>query len=282
MNSLIKYDRTVRIMELEFKIRFIPSFVKRVKEWNKKLKKSESCPFCERWSETSVLDVPLFKIIENDYPFMNNQFTVFGEKHMQFFNSYAISSAISLIDMLPNCRSGGIQIKGSGATVPYHAHFSISDVIYPICTLRREILVDCGLFKISRILGVPHLALVISADVASLGVITNKILENLYKNKLSYNVLMTEKHEIIIVPRINENSNTLGRKIGISFVGGIYPCCVNASYSEEDPTIILNDIYQHWKNVSDRDILQAFKETTISFEVNLQDISNIIGFDLNR
>lgn len=55
MNSLIKYDRTVRIMELEFKIRFIPSFVKRVKEWNKKLKKSESCPFCERWSETSVL-----------------------------------------------------------------------------------------------------------------------------------------------------------------------------------------------------------------------------------
>ena len=87
MNSLIKYDRTVRIMELEFKIRFIPSFVKRVKEWNKKLKKSESCPFCERWSETSVLDVPLFKIIENDYPFMNNQFTVFGEKHMQFFNS---------------------------------------------------------------------------------------------------------------------------------------------------------------------------------------------------
>ena len=69
---------------------------------------------------------------------------------------------------------------------------------------------------------------------------------------------------------------------GISFVGGIYPCCVNASYSEEDPTIILNDIYQHWKNVSDRDILQAFKETTISFEVNLQDISNIIGFDLNR
>ena len=75
---------------------------------------------------------------------------------------------------------------------------------------------------------------------------------------------------------------TLGRKIGISFVGGIYPCCVNASYSEEDPTIILNDIYQHWKNVSDRDILQAFKETTISFEVNLQDISNIIGFDLNR
>lgn len=278
---LIKYDREIFLMGMKCKVRFIPSFEERYRTWDRKRTIDNNCPFCERWEGSIPSLIPDFHIILNDYPFMDNQFTLFGEDHCHSLTAKQISLAVKLVSDMDACKSGGIQFLGSGASVPQHAHFSISDESYPISELKRDVLFISEKYKISRILDVPHLALVVQGDIDSIGSVTIKILLNLWNQKFSYNVLLTEEQEIIIIPRTHEISETLGRKVGVSLVGGVYPCYIKSVNTQLGYENILDDMLEHWEAVTSADLIQAIRETTISSNLELQEILSLLGVSIN-
>ncbi|MGX7149757.1 DUF4922 domain-containing protein [Enterococcus ureasiticus] len=279
-----KYDRKLSVMDMECIVRFIPSLIKRYNEWDQKSLNNCNCPFCERWLNSSKSISQLFHIIKNDYPFMVNQFTIFGNIHEEFLNSVQIKSALKLINDMPSCQSGGVQIFGSGASIPQHAHFSISNEKYPISILNRSVILTTKTFQISRILGIPHLALVVSGQLEDVSSITYKISQTLRYKKLSYNLLLTDNHEIIVIPRIRENSVSLGRKVGVSFVGGIYPCYVKNMQPYELSESVLNEMFYHWQTVNSSILLQALVDTTLPSTLQKNEVFELIEFDtiLNR
>ncbi|ARD98501.1 MULTISPECIES: DUF4922 domain-containing protein [Lactococcus] len=276
---LVKFDRELYLKEMQCKVRFIPSFEKRYYDWEQKSVNEDQCPFCEKWSVSDTALLPFFHIIKNDYPFMNNQFTVFGKLHQQFFNPKQISLALQLIHSISDCKSGGLQISGSGASIPKHAHFSISDEIYPISTLKREVLIDNGDYEICRVLGTPHLVLVITGNLEKISMVTSEILSSLLHQNFSYNLLLTEAQEIFIIPRTNEVSISLGRKVGVSLVGGIYPCYVKITQLHAGHKNILSKIFDHWEKVTAKELVQALTDTTLPSSLERPEVLKLLNME---
>ncbi|WP_295344560.1 hypothetical protein [uncultured Streptococcus sp.] len=273
---LEKYDRTINLVGMPCHIRFIPSFIERYKKWDAEIRRGSLCPFCDISAKTNKIQSSTFRYLENDFPFMLNQFTIFCIKHKQFLNCNELEYALDLIKKSCVLKSGSLQIKGSGASIPEHAHFSVSSEIYPISILERKTLVCSKNYNIEQILDIPHLAIVISGSMSYISKITNKILSNIRRIKLSYNLLMTENEEIIIVPRTNEYSATLGRKVGVSLVGGIYPCYLKNVVKGKNELDVLLEMFKHWEIVNSENLINALNETTISADVNYEEIMNFM------
>lgn len=263
---VIKYDRELLLNQMKCKVRFIPSFEKRYSEWDKKAIETTYCPFCNRWDNSKKTVFDEFHIIENDYPFMSNQFTIFGKDHIEYFDANKIISAINLVNINPDCQSGGLQISGSGASIPKHAHFSISDEKLPIFNLKSELLIKERYFKISRFIGCPHLALIITGETNTIALVAERILKKIISMGLSYNLLFKKGNEIIIIPRTSEESTSLKRKVGVSLVGGIYPCYMETVQPEIQKVDIKKEMLAHWKSVASDDLVNALQETTIAPE----------------
>ncbi|HFU3817559.1 hypothetical protein Si102_01730 [Streptococcus infantarius subsp. infantarius] len=273
---LEKYDRTINIAGMPCLIRFIPSFVKRYKKWDTEIRHSSLCPFCDVGETSNKTQFSTFKYLENDFPFMLNQFTIFCAKHKEFLNCNELEYALDLINKSCVLKSGSLQIQGSGASIPEHAHFSVSSEVYPITMLKRKIFVESKNYNIEQILGIPHLAIVISGSISHISRITNKILSNIRRINLSYNLLMTDKGEIIIVPRTNEYSPTLDRKVGVSLVGGIYPCYLKNVAKTRNELDILLEMFKHWESVNSENLVTALNETTISSDLNYDAIKDLL------
>ncbi|MFS1282991.1 hypothetical protein ACFDB1_11175 [Enterococcus lactis] len=264
---------------MDCKVRFIPSFVNRYNRWDSNIVLSNHCPFCGKWTEALPVPNSSFRLIKNDYPFMSNQYTVFGKKHQQFLSGEEIASAVELVHRMSDCESGSLQILGSGASIPHHAHFSISNEKYPINDLKREVIFDSEMYRISRILGSPHLVVVISGKVTHISKLTEQILKHFRYQNLSYNILLTKKKEIFIIPRTQENSITLQRKVGVSLVGGIYPCYTPIKSRFINSDELLKEMFKHWERVSELDLLSALQETTISSEITNIRVMSLLGIN---
>lgn len=274
---LEKYDRMIFLQNMPCIIRFIPSFVKRYNIWDKHITETSECPFCKKICTTQNILFSRFKYIYNDFPFMSNQVTVFNEEHKDTFSKNDLIDMVNIVTTLSECKSGGLQIRGSGASLPNHLHFSISDEEYPIVHLNEQKLMQTEKYYISRFIGLPHLAIKLTGCLDCIADVSIKISEIIKSKNMSYNIIFTKKGEIIIIPRIKENSKLLNRKVGISLVGGIYPCYVKRNFGNKSDNAVIREMLSHWQNISSDMLVKALRETTISSEITKTDIVNMFN-----
>ena len=85
------------------------------------------------------------------------------------------------------------------------------------------------------------------------------------KDNINVNIIATYR-TIVVVPRKQQSSSTLNRKVGISLVSGLYPCYLSQTQlrtcnSRYEALRLMNE---HWQSVTPGMLEAAIRETTFS------------------
>jgi len=276
----VYYDRPcVLFDDWQVIVRQVPAFVERVFTWSKVIKE-ELCPFCKRISSKTAVRVPFdvynnkfFKTnslrglemfnVENDYPYTKQQRTWFWSKHSDNFTFEHLAALLNVIEKNPFAKTAGVQLLGSGASIPAHFHFSTSSETLPILrSLKLEDKIKLRDVEL-HLNNTPFVSFTLKGVQAEEKCI--ELWKAFLKDNINVNIIATYR-TIVVVPRKQQSSSTLNRKVGISLVSGLYPCYLSQTQlrtcnSRYEALRLMNE---HWQSVTPGMLEAAIRETTFS------------------
>lgn len=269
-------DRQIYIDAFPVNVRFVPTFAYRRLLYDKD-KVSPGCPICMISSDGKI-ELPFtqpdepkgplfdfeqfFSFFVNNFPYLNNQFMLTSVEHKPEF-SY--DDYLLLLKFMATTGFAGasLQLLGSGATIPEHAHISIFDEQLPIFSLRYEPVDFNDQSSLSYSTDHPSAVYMVDGKVNEARLDrTFSIVENLLKNDLSFNLYIDQKSRIYLVPRTNRRSKTLDIKVGSSLPAGFHNGYAEKSESLEIEALE-QEIWEQCQNTDEDKLRIALEETTL-------------------
>ena len=267
-------DRPIDIEGLKGKVRFIPSFAHRQVIYDRR--PSFVCALCEAAkSREKVISLPTtvkgdflkqftenFIIFRNNFPYLDGQILMAAKQHVELFTA---KQYMLLFEFMERTQFSGaaMQLAGSGATIPGHAHISIFNEELPIFSSRYSTLYQEGETIVSFSLEHPSVCYKITdGSIGSRYDEVNRIILRLNAQNLSFNLYLDSHASIYIIPRTNRRSKTLGIKIGLSLPAGTHN-----GYIEQLATSDIEEIKEairlHCEGVTSTQLVIALRETTV-------------------
>lgn len=228
------HDRPVPVGRMAARVRFVPTFVHRALTYRTT---AESCGLCPGDRSENVIgpaDVPppwspsfhrfreVFDLRLNNFPYLKHQVLACLRVHAPTLTSTQLGAFVAFLPE-SGFRGGAMQVLGSGATVPDHAHLSLFAEPLPVFDLEREEVGSIGDVLVRTCVGYPGCVLVFDqGDVASRCEAVVRVLDRLAERRMTFNLLVDPDGAVYVVARTRERSPTARRKIGFTAVAGLY------------------------------------------------------------
>ena len=269
-------DRSIDIVGFTGRVRYIPTFAYRRTIYDKENVGSK-CLLCESLlSKEMVVPLPKIDIPDQDFvkefedsfvirlntfPYLDSQLLLTSRQHSSVFT---LRQYFLIFEFMRKVRFAGasLQVEGSGATIPEHAHISIFNETLPIFSSNQQTLMAVGETNITISSEHPSVCYKISG-----GSSTNKleqtinILEKLDKQHLSFNLYFDENANTYIIPRTNRRSSSLDWKIGSSLPAGIHNGYIEHSIND-DIEVLKAEILEACNSITGEQLATALRETT--------------------
>jgi len=229
--TAVMQDRSVFMDKLECRVRFIPSFHRRFVEYESNAVEDD-CAFCDlrrhtgssasdlRGVPSRVTELPgRLRALRNDFPYLRDQFTIIFEHHAERIDRGMLRSMLEFVRR-SHFRSAAMQVRGSGATIPGHAHFSVSTETIPISHLPVTPMLTTRDTAIGVSRGLPHLVLVLDGSIVDEVSVAMDIIDILTRIGLSFNLYADDNARVFIAPRRAENSPTRSTSMFVQSVLG--------------------------------------------------------------
>ena len=159
-----------------------------------------------------------------------------------------------------------MQLEGSGATIPEHAHVSVFDEALPIFSSDYQPLKEGDGVVVAASAEHPSVCYKGYGDSmdARLGQ-TAAITRELETRGLSFNLYLDGQANAYIVPRTNRRSAAMNMKVGLSLPAGTHNGYVEHS-TTTDIEQLKREIWQHCQAITGEQLATALKETTVQGE----------------
>lgn len=271
-------DLPVDIGGLEGKIRYIPTFAYRQLLYDQR--PACNCSLCGAFSnENKLTALPTeaedrglvekinnsFIIKLNDFPYLANQIILASREHRKLFTPKHYEM---LFDFMAHTKFAGaaMQLKGSGATIPEHAHISIFDERLPIFSSHYQPIAESDDVTVGLSIEHPSVCYKVYGESSNIKLNqTMKIIKNLDSRGLSYNLYFDEFANTYVIPRTNERSVSMNMKVGLSLPAGTYNGYIEHP-ATTDVDHLKQAIWQHCQEITGEQLATALKETTLQDE----------------
>lgn len=269
-------DRSVNIEGLQGYVRYVPTFAYRRTIYDKEHTYSK-CRLCEAF-ESGEVTIPLpkanifdqdfmqafesaFVVCLNNFPYLDGQLLLASRQHSTVFTP---EQYLLLFEFMKRIKFAGasLQVKGSGATIPEHAHISIFNEVLPIFLSSQQALTNFGETNITISSEHPSVCYKIAGGSSEKKLKqTNNILDKLTEHNLSFNLYVDESANIYIIPRTNRRSASLNWKVGSSLPAGIHNGYIEQSQSH-DIQGLKREIWDECNSITEIQLITALRETT--------------------
>jgi hypothetical protein len=227
------------IGKLSAKVRFVPTFAYRQLLYDSPdvVDRMPGCRLCAaRTDQVNEITISppraasswferfeaVFELRHNNFPYFDGQFLVATRDHIATFG---MEHYELLLRFLSNTRfaAAAVQIEGSGATIPDHAHIAVCDEPLPIFELEAVPCERSSGTTVGNLIGYPGSAYVVAGGgyrqrAERITSLTESILDAGY----SFNLFIDHGESVYLVPRSSEYASSIGRKMGSVEVAGVY------------------------------------------------------------
>jgi len=271
-------DRPVDIDGLTGKVRYIPTFAYRRTVYDQR--PACQCPLCgtlETNNQIATLPSDIddtgfmdkfkgsFAISLNNFPYLDGQMLLASRQHAELFTD---DQTRLLFDFMAHSGFAGaaMQLEGSGATIPEHAHISIFDEALPIFSSDYRPLKEDDGVVVAASAEHPSVCYKVHGDSMDARFEqTAAITRELQTRGLSFNFYLDSQANAYIIPRTNRRSATMNMKVGLSLPAGIHNGYVEHSIST-DIEQLKREIWQHCQAITSKQLATALQETTVQGE----------------
>ena len=266
-------DRPIDIIGFSGKVRYIPTFAYRQTLFTQVHSDSDSCSLCSL--SKNQIQIPnqddatdfdkfnrSFGIFANGFPYLDKQVVLSSRVHRELFTDDQYKA---IFDFMQNSgfAGAGMQLRGSGASIPDHAHISVFDEALPIFNSEyRPIKDEDGTF-IAKSVDHPGVCLKISGgSTGSIFYQTTSTLQKLALRGLSYNLYFDNQADAYVIPRTNLESKSMNITVGQAEVAGIFNSYVDHSETS-DIEELKRQYWEIFETVTGEEIGEAIKDTTL-------------------
>lgn len=271
-------DRPLDIDELSGKVRYIPTFAYRRTLYDQR--PACQCPLCgalETGNQVVTLPSDIdstdfmdkfnssFAISLNNFPYLDGQMLLASRQHTELFTD---NQTRLLFDFMTRSGFAGaaMQLEGSGATIPEHAHISIFDEALPIFLSDYQPLKEDDGVVVAASVEHPSVCYKVHGDSMDARLEqTAAITRELKTRGLSLNFYLDNQANAYIIPRTNRRSAAMNMKVGLSLPAGIHNGYVEHS-TTTDIEQLKREIWQHCQAITSEQLAAALKETTVQGE----------------
>jgi hypothetical protein len=231
-------DRPLYPTGLSGKVRFVPTFAYR-KVFYDGASPEPGCPFCtvlgRRESRQFTLRLATisqqrfahqfdasFALCLNNFPYFRSQVTLVARRHRPTFSpeEYAL-----IMDFMrwSKLRAGIMQLAGSGASIPDHAHLAVFDEPLPLFGAARRVLAVNDDVLVYVCTDYPGIAYFIShGTVVDRARQVHRLFATIVSWGLSLNLYFDAAGSVFVIPRTRRRGLSLDRKMGAAPMAGVY------------------------------------------------------------
>jgi hypothetical protein len=218
-------------------------------------------PSQEEWRER--FDA-LFDVLANNFPFCDRQIIVSRRDHAPLF---AREHYRSVLDFMHHSgfQAAAMQIPGSGATVPDHAHISVADESLPIFGVRLEEVAEQDGVTLFRLPAYPGSAYAFRATTTeALAGCVSRLGDETLRRGNSFNFFATADRAYLVL-RKQEYARVIGRNLGNIEVSGIYLGNARGAKTREIDALV-RLIEERCAEITSQRFLAALRESVCSVE----------------
>lgn len=270
-------DRTVNIDGLAGRVRYIPTFAYRRSLYDQR-------PVCEcslcgaLETDDKIIQLPAgagtvfrdkfnnsFAVFLNNFPYLEDQVLLASRQHEELFTAdqYGL-----LFNFMAGTKLAGaaMQLEGSGATIPEHAHISIFNEALPIFLSEYRSLKESDGVVVAASAEHPSVCykiygISIDAKINQ----TAAIMHELSRRGLSFNLYLDDQASAYVIPRTNRRSISTNMKVGLSLPAGTHNGYVEHS-TTTDIKQLKQEIWQHCQAITGEQLAAALRDTTVQGE----------------
>lgn len=271
-------DRPVVIDGLAGKVRYIPTFAFRRALYDRR--PDCNCSLCEGYESGShavqlqsdlgnsaILDQfnSNFAVYLNNFPYLDGQILLATRRHRDVFTD---DQNRLLFDFMAHSGFAGaaMQLEGSGATIPDHAHISVFDEALPIFSSDYLPLQEGDGVVVAASSEHPSICYKVYGDSMEARLkLTTFIMRAIETRGLSLNLYLDNQASAYIIPRTNRRSVSMNMKVGLSLPAGMHNGYVEHS-TTTDIELLKKEIWQLCQEVTDEQLATALRETTLQGE----------------
>ncbi len=201
----------------------------------------------------------------NNFPYLDGQILLASRQHRDFFtgNQYR-----QLFNFMAHTGFAGaaMQLEGSGATIPEHAHISVFDEVLPIFSSDYRPLKEGDGVVVAVSAEHPSICYKVYGDSMRARLKqTTAITRALGARGLSFNLYLDGEANAYVIPRTNRRSAAMDMKVGLSLPAGTYNGYVEHS-TTTDIEQLKWEIWQHCETITGKQLATALRETTVQGE----------------
>jgi len=157
--------------------------------------------------------------------------------------------------------AASIQIRGSGATLPDHAHVSIFNETLPILKLESTNIGFIQGVGVERCERYPGVVLVLAhGDIHSRAVALTVLCRRLERHSLSYNLYIDSKARVVVVLRVRSHPISYQVKVGTTTAAGMYIPYFEDSNSK-DAQVLQELMRSRWLCTNGLEVATSLRET---------------------
>lgn len=234
-------DSPMPLGALPAKVRFVPTFAYRQLLYDGPARDAAACRLCAALSGgdgelplTAAAWAPgpvpewwerfdaLFALRHNNFPYFAVQFMVAAREHVESFSVEHLRVILEFM-RATDIGAAAMQVAGSGATIPDHAHISVFDEPLPLFALPRR-RVAGGAVTVEAADGHPSAVFVVRTreDVEGAARLIASATAALTRAGYSHNLFLERGGDAYIVPRRLELAPSIERKVGSVEMAGVY------------------------------------------------------------
>jgi hypothetical protein len=225
-------DRPVDIDGLAGKVRYIPAFAYRRTLYDQR--PACQCSLCgvlETGNQVVTLPSDAdfvdkfnssFAVSLNNFPYLDGQMLLASRQHRELFTD---DQNRLLFDFMARSGFAGaaMQLEGSGATIPEHAHISIFDEALPIFSSDYRPLKEGDGVVVAASTEHPSVCYKVYGDSIDARLDQTKaITRELEARGLSFNLYLESQANAYLIPRTNRRSAAMNIKVGLSLPAGTH------------------------------------------------------------
>jgi hypothetical protein len=201
----------------------------------------------------------------NNFPYLDEQTILASRQHKEKFTGEQYKLLLAFV-VNAGFAGAAMQLEGSGATIPEHAHISVFDEPLPIFSSDYRLLKERDGVAIAASSEHPSVCYRLYGESvdARIGQ-TAAITRELEGRGLSFNLYLDSQAAIYIIPRTKRWSASMNMKVGLSLPAGIYNGYVEQS-TTTDIDELTREIWQHCQEITGEQLAAALGETTIQDE----------------
>lgn len=163
-----------------------------------------------------------FALQVNNFPYFDGQLVAITREHRSTLTPPDYRVILEFL-AATRFRTAALQVGGSGATIPEHAHITLADESLPIFDLPRPPIGDDRDADVALAEGYPGGLLVIAGGgIPDRVAVLAGLLEDLQRRRIAFNLFADDAAVVYLVPRLAEYSPAIARKIGSVEVAGVF------------------------------------------------------------